>query len=62
VVCLALPAMSVLQSWFQGAILHSKRTRGLTESVVVYILADGAICWLALLGKTTGFYVVGWPS
>ena len=57
---LPLPAMSVLQSWFQGAILHSKRTRGLTESVVVYILTDGAILLAGIAwGKTTGFYV-GW--
>jgi hypothetical protein len=57
---LPLPAMSVLQSWFQGAILHSKRTHGLTESVVVYILTDGAILLAGITwGKTTGFYV-GW--
>jgi hypothetical protein len=57
---LPLPAMSVLQSWFQGAILHSKRTRGLTESVVVYLLTDVAILLAGVAwGKTTGFYV-GW--
>lgn len=57
---LPLPAMSVLQSWFQGAILHGKRTRGLTESVVVYILTDGVILLAGVAwGKTTGFYV-GW--
>lgn len=57
---LPLPAMSVLQSWFQGAILHSKRTRSLTESVVVYLLADGIILIAGVAWrKTTGFYV-GW--
>ncbi len=57
---LPLPAMSVMQSWFQGAILHSKRTRGLTESVVVYLLADGLLLIAGVAwGKTTGFYV-GW--
>jgi O-antigen/teichoic acid export membrane protein len=57
---LPLPASSVLQSWFQGAILHSKRTRGLTESVAVYFLTDGAILLAGVAwGKTTGFYV-GW--
>ena len=59
---LPLPAMSVLQSWFQGAILFSKRTRGLTESVVVYLLTDGAILLAGVAwGKTTGFYV-GWMA
>jgi hypothetical protein len=57
---LPLPAMSVLQSWYQGAILYSKRTRGLTESVAVYLLTDGAILIAGVAwGKTTGFYV-GW--
>jgi hypothetical protein len=57
---LPLPAMSVLQSWFQGAILHSRRTRGLTESVVVYLLTDGVILLAGVAwGKTAGFYV-GW--
>jgi len=59
---LPLPAMSVLQSWYQGAILHSKRTRGLTESVVVYLLTDGAILLAGVAwGKMTGFYV-GWMA
>jgi progressive ankylosis protein len=57
---LPLPAMSVMQSWFQGAILNSKRTRGLTESVVVYLLTDGIILLAGVAwGKTTGFYI-GW--
>jgi hypothetical protein len=57
---LPLPAMSVLQSWFQGNLLHSKRTHGLTESVVIYLLADGAILFAGIAwGKTTGFHV-GW--
>jgi progressive ankylosis protein len=57
---LPLPAMSVLQSWFQGAILYGKHTRGLTESVVVYLLIDGIILLAGVAwGKTTGFYV-GW--
>jgi hypothetical protein len=57
---LPLPGITVLQSWFQGAILHSKRTRGLTESVVVYLLTNGAILMAGVAwGKITGFYV-GW--
>jgi hypothetical protein len=48
---LPLPAMSVMQSWYQGTILYGKRTKGITESVVIYLLTS-----LAVLGAgvTTG--------
>ncbi len=55
---LPLPALSVMQSWYQGAILHGRRTGGLTESVIIYlivyaILAGAGVAW----GQTTGLYV-----
>jgi len=33
------PAMAVYQSWYQGAILHGKQTRGIIEAVVVYLVS-----------------------
>jgi hypothetical protein len=55
---LPLPALSVAQSWLQGAILHGKRTTSITESVVVYLLTSililiGGVVW----GKVPGLYV-----
>ena len=55
---LLLPAVNVLQSWFQGAILFGKRTRGITEAVLVYLLTSvlilgGGIIW----GQVPGLYV-----
>jgi hypothetical protein len=57
-VTLPLPALNVWQSWYQGSILYSKRTRGITESVVIYLLTSaliliGGVVW----GKTTGLYI-----
>lgn len=40
-----MPGIGALQSWFQGVLVHSRRTRGITESVVVYLGAN-----LVLLG------------
>jgi hypothetical protein len=40
-----MPALIVWQHWFQGVVVHGRRTRGVTESVVAY-LATG----LVLLG------------
>ena len=55
---LPLPAVNVLQSWFQGAILFGKRTRGISEAVLVYLLTSvlilgGGIIW----GQIPGLYV-----
>lgn len=55
---LPLPALTALQSWYQGAILHSRRTRGITESVVLYLATSaavllGGVAW----GRMTGLYV-----
>lgn len=55
---LPLPALSVFQSWFQGKILFSKQTRGVPESVVVFLAA--VLMFLAvgvLWGKFAGLYV-----
>jgi len=55
---LPLPALSVMQSWYQGALLHGRRTRGITESVVVYLLTSAIILGSGVaLGSTTGLYV-----
>ena len=55
---LVIPALNAYQSWFQGAILHGKRTRGITEAVVVYLLSSAAVLSAGVIwGKTTGLYI-----
>lgn len=58
VLALPLPWLTVLQSWYQGAILHGRATRGITESVVIYLLVSAltlgtGIAW----GGTAGLYI-----
>jgi hypothetical protein len=36
---LFFPAIATLDSWFQGLIMHSRRTRSITEGVVLYTVA-----------------------
>ena len=57
-IALPMPALSTIQSWFQGSLLHSRRTRGITESVVVY-LATSALILIAGVawGMVIGLYV-----
>jgi hypothetical protein len=55
---LPLPALAVFQSWFQGKILFGKQTRGVPESVIVFlvtvlIVLGGGVIW----GKSTGLFI-----
>ncbi len=55
---LPIPAFSVLQSWCQGTIVNSRRTRGITEAVVVYLVANVALLWVGVTwGQAIGLYV-----
>ena len=56
---LPLPALSVLQSWYQGAILHGRRTRGVTEAVFVYLVVSAitltaGVVWGGIIGLYIG--------
>lgn len=53
-----LPALSVLQSWLQGMIVHGGRTRGITEAVglsllIMAVVLGSGVAW----GGVTGLYV-----
>lgn len=55
---LLLPGLNVLQSWYQGVILHSRRTRGITEALAVFLIATAAVLWAGVeWGEVTGLYV-----
>jgi hypothetical protein len=57
-IALPLPALSVAQSWFQGVALHSRKTRIITESVALYLVAMAAILIAGVaLGRTSGLFV-----
>jgi len=53
-----MPAVAVLQSWYQGVIVHSRRTRGITEAVVIYLLISGAVLFGGVLwGRVAGRHI-----
>jgi hypothetical protein len=57
-IALPIPGLNVLQSWFQGALVHSRSTRGVTEAMAVFLFTTSAILWVGVTqGKTTGLYV-----
>jgi hypothetical protein len=55
---LPMPALAALQSWYQGAILHSHKTRGIPEAVVIFLGTIGTFLWIGVtVGQVTGLYV-----
>lgn len=57
-IALPMPALSVYQSWYQGIILHGRRTKGITEAVVVFLVTCSALLWAGVAwGRITGLYV-----
>jgi len=53
-----LPVLVLLQSWFQGAMVAHKQTRGISEAVTLYLLMICAILGAGvLLQEITGLYV-----
>jgi hypothetical protein len=55
---LPMPALAVLQSWFQGSILHGRRTRGVTESTAIFFGTALLVLGLGVAtGQWTGLYI-----
>lgn len=60
---LPMPGLTVLQSWYQGILMYSKWTRSITESVVIFLVANAALLWLGVLwGQAAGLFIgmVAW--
>ncbi len=58
------PVLAVFQSWYQGAILHGKRTRGISEAVVIYlvsmtILLIAIVAWGQMIGLYAAWLASG---
>jgi hypothetical protein len=48
---------TVLQSWFQGILLHGGRTRAITEAVVLFLATCSALLWFGVTrGEYTGLF------
>jgi len=55
---LPLPMLVAMQSWYQGTILAGRKTRGITESLAVFLVVAAAVLWAGVaLGTFTGLHV-----
>jgi len=57
-IALPMPALSAAQSWGQGLILHDRRTRGITEAVIIFLLTCITVLSIGVAwGGATGLFV-----
>jgi hypothetical protein len=57
-IAFALPAMTAFQSWYQGVIVHSRRTRGVTESMALSLGTTLLVLGVGVaLQRWTGLFV-----
>jgi hypothetical protein len=55
---LLLPGLGALQSWFQGIVMHHKRTNAITEAVILYLVVTVSILFAGVAwGQVRGIYV-----
>ena len=53
-----LPGLNSLQSWYQGVLLNSGKTRGISEAVVLYLVVTAISLWGGVVwGGMTGLYI-----
>ena len=53
-----LPGLNSIQSWFQGSLLNSGKTRGISEAVAIFLVGTGAVMLGGIIwGGTVGLYV-----
>lgn len=55
---LPLPALAAVESWYQGALVHHHRTRGITEAVALFLLGNAVLLGAGIAwGGAAGLYV-----
>jgi len=53
-----LPGLNSLQSWYQGTLLNSGKTRGISEAVAIFLLGTGLVLVGGVIwGKMIGLYI-----
>ena len=59
---LPLPALGVAQSWFQGYLVHARRTRAITESVVLFLTSSSVLLLIGVAWAPLPGIHVGWAA
>jgi len=55
---LLLPGLNTIQSWYQGSLLNSRKTRGISEAVAIFLVGAAAVMLGGIIwGETVGLYI-----
>ncbi|HLV44029.1 MAG TPA: hypothetical protein VKY39_03670 [Aggregatilineales bacterium] len=55
---LPLPLLIAIQNWYQGAIVASRRTRGVTEAIAIFLVTTAVVLGVGVVwGSIPGLYV-----
>ena len=53
-----LPVLGVHQNWYQGILVHQHRTRGITESVALFLVSCSLLLWAGVrFGQISGLHL-----
>jgi hypothetical protein len=61
-IALPVPALNALQSWFQGILVNSERTRGVTEAVVISLTISLVGLYLGIRANDIEGLYVAWGA
>lgn len=57
-IALPIPGLNVFMSWYQGILVHNRRTRAISEAMAIFLLVAGSILLGGVVwGRITGLYV-----
>jgi hypothetical protein len=57
-VALPIPGLTVLQNWYQGTLVYSRRTRDIAGAMATFLLTNSAILWAGVTwGQVAGLYI-----
>ena len=57
-IALPVPGLTAFQSWYQGALVHRRHTRGITEAVAAYLVTSGIVLWAGVAwGRMAGLHL-----
>jgi hypothetical protein len=59
---LLLPAFNVYQSWYQGILLHTRKTRGITEAIAISLVVSLIVLTVGVSSGTMVGLYVGWTA
>ena len=59
---LLLPAFNVYQSWYQGILLHVRKTRGITEAIAISLFVSVVVLGVGVSSGTFVGLYVGWAA